>query len=94
MTCLHLHDANDQHVGSICVPGPCDYQVAVHRYGARKWDAIGGLMPSIADAFQLLGTTLAENRRAYDRYNRAGIWAVERGESYYEPRMVYEVTVR
>lgn len=94
MTCFHLHGGEDQHIGSVCAPGPCDYQVVVHRVGARKWELIGKPVPTIAEAFQSIGATLDGNRRAYGRYNRAGVLAVEREMSYYEPRLVYEVTVR
>ncbi len=28
-------------IATICVPGPFRYQVAVHRFGARKWESVG-----------------------------------------------------
>ena len=91
---LHIHDSEDRHVGDICMTGPCDYQVAVHRTGARKWEAVGERVHTITEAFADIGAFLDNNRRSFPKYNRAGIWAVERGETYYAPEQVYEVAVR
>ncbi len=92
--CLHLHDAEDRHVGNVCIGGPYKYQPMVHHHGKHKWQMIGKPVERISDAFHMLGDALEENRRSSWRYNRAGILAIEQGESYYEPEMVYEVTVR
>lgn len=79
----------------ICGPDELKYQPAVHVFGARKWEPIGEQLQTVAEAFKVLGETLDANRRVnFPRYNRAGIWAVEQGESYYDPHQVYEVVVR
>lgn len=91
---LCIHDG-DGHVGIACVPGPFQYQPAVHRPWAREWEPIGKPVDTIAAAFHALGDVLdASRHRSYPRYNRAGIWAVEQGETYYDPEQVYEVSFR
>lgn len=90
---IHIHSEGKQ-VGNVCVPGPFTYQAAVHQFGAREWVPVGERGSSIAEAFQALGVALEENRgKAYPRWNRGGIWAIEE-DSYYDPHKVYEVTVR
>jgi hypothetical protein len=93
MDCLHIHDAEGHDTGFVCVPGPYRYQAGVHTRGARKWETVGDEADTIAEAFSAVGKALEADRR-HRRYNRAGIWAVEQGESYYDPVQFYEVTVR
>lgn len=93
MTCFHLHDENDQHTGSVCAPGAVDYLPRLHRRGSQKWEPIGKPVATIAEAFIVLGAELERVRPRHD-HNRADILAVERELSYYDPRQVYEVTVR
>ena len=90
---LHIHDEEGHDIGFVCVPGLFKYQACLHRFGSREWEPIGK-PTTLANAFRLMGAAIQEKRRAYPRYNRAGIWAVEQGESYYEPQMAYEVIVR
>ena len=91
--CLHIHDEDGHDVGYVCRPGPMKYQAALHERGARKWEPIG--KPTTIDgAFRRIGEALRDDKkRSWRKYNRAGIWAVERGYSYYDPLQVYEVTV-
>jgi len=90
---VHLHDGDGKHVGNICVPSRFFYRVVVHEFGAKNWIPLDGKHRTIAGAFHHLGEVL-EAQRNWRRYNRAGIWACEYGQSYYEPHQVYEVTVR
>ena len=79
----------------LCGPGPLKFHAAVHRKGAREWDNVGDWCETIREAFTVLGETLEANRhKNWPEYNRGGIWAAEKGESYYDPHQVYEVTIR
>lgn len=90
--CLHIHDEAGHDVGYVCRSGPFKYQAAVHQAWSREWEPIGNATNTIAGAFRVLGKSLEENRqKQWPRYNRAGIWAIERGISYYEPHQIYEV---
>ena len=93
--CEHIHDAEGHDVGYICRPGPFYYRVATHRRGARKWEGTGKKHTTIAAAFRDIGKILeAEKGKSWREINRAGIWACEKGISYYDPHQIYEVTVR
>lgn len=92
--CLHLHDDDREHIGSVCVPGPCQYLPRLHRTGAHTWEPVGEPVATIAEAFTVLGKVLQDEKgRSYRWYNRADILAVEPFPSYYEPHRVYEVRI-
>lgn len=87
---LHIHDG-EKHIGNVCVPANVLYQVAVHRRGAQKYEAIGKPTQSLKVALRQLAEVMAANRgRAYPQYNRGGVWFWEK-DGWYEPVMIYEM---
>ena len=88
---LHLHDTDGTHVGNVCVPGPFDYQALVLRRGERTPKLLGKPTRSRRVALRRIADALGDQGAFAMTYNRGEVWASERGESYYDPIMVFEV---